>query len=372
MLFRRLSEYFQKLEETTLRNKMTEVLASLFKEAGKDEIGNLCYLLQGRVAPLFEAIEFGVADKMMIRAIAQGLDIDTKQVVQTFKKEGDLGKAVETIKNQISNIKYKNYSITDVYKILYKVATASGEGSQEEKIKLLGRLLHEVDPLSARYIVRITLCKLRLGFSDMTILDSFSWMIKGTKELRPEIEKAYNVRPDLGYISQIIKKKGVVGLTHVVPQVGTPILMARAERMSSGKDIIEKIGNCALEPKYDGFRVQVHYRKGKNEKDEFTKLFSRNLEDVTHMYPDIVEGVRKKLNVKEAIFEGEAIAYNPKTGKYLPFQETVQRKRKYDIEEMAKKVPLRLIVFDLLYVDGENLLGKPYLERRKKLVEIIR
>jgi len=149
--------------------------------------------------------------------------------------------------------------------------------------------------------------------------------------------------------------------------------------MSSGADIIEKIGKCAVEPKYDGFRVQVHLSRikkqesrSKDEKREFIRLFSRNLEDVTHMYPDIVEGIKKQIEVKEAIFEGEAIAYNPKTGEYLPFQETVQRKRKYNIEAKAKEIPLRLFAFDLLFVNGENLLHCPYTQRRKKLEELIK
>ncbi|MBM3283282.1 ATP-dependent DNA ligase [Candidatus Gottesmanbacteria bacterium] len=364
---------------------MTEILSQLFAEAKTDEIGNLCYLLQGRVAPLFAAVEFGVADKMMVRAIAQGLNIKQEEVIRTFKQEGDLGSATEKLKtqNQVrlgQNSKLKttaqNLKINEIFDVLYKVATANGEGSQEVKIQLLGNLLIRVDPLSARYIVRITLAKLRLGFSDMTILDSLSWMLKKSKELRPEIEKAYNVRPDLGFVSKTIKKEGIGGLVHASPKVGTPILMARAERMASGTDIIEKIGKCAIEPKYDGFRLQIHHRKVKSQKSkvksgDLVKLFSRNLEDVTRMYPDIVKGVVVQINAHEAIFEGEAIGFDPKTGRYLPFQETVQRKRKYGIAEMAAKIPLKLIAFDLLFVDGENLINKPYSKRRKKLEKIV-
>lgn len=371
MTFKKLSEYFSQLEATTLRNKMTEILASLFKEAESSEIGKLCYLLQGRVAPLFEAVEFGLADKMMIRAITQGLEVEDGLVLKVFKEEGDLGNAVEKIKTvnsqQITN--NRKLDILDVYDVLAKIATSGGAGSQDVKIKLLGDLLHDADALSARYIVKITLAKLRMGFSDMTILDSFSWMLHGTKEARPEIERAYNVRPDLGFISQTIKEKGIKGLEHVTPKVGIPILMARAERMSTGVDIIDKIGECAIEPKFDGFRLQVHYQKA--HKTGSVKLFSRNLEDVTLMYPDIVEGVREEIKAKEAIFEGEAIGIDIKTGRYLPFQETVQRKRKYDIEATAKKIPLKLIAFDLLFVDGENLIDKPYRERRKRLEKIL-
>jgi DNA ligase-1 len=96
-----------------------------------------------------------------------------------------------------------------------------------------------------------------------------------------------------------------------------------------------------------------------------TKLFTRGLEEVTFMYPDIEGGIRDQIKADEAIFEGEAIAYNPSTNEYLPFQLTSQRKRKYDIEEMAKKIPLKYMVFDLLYIDGKNLIPESYEKRRE-------
>lgn len=363
MTFKRLSEYLSKLEQTASRNAITVILSELFQEAHSDEIGKLSYLLQGRVAPLFEAIEFGVADRMMMRAIALGLSIDQKDVEKTFKREGDLGKAVEKLKN--IKAPGRELSISEVYDMLSRVATSSGEGSQDVKIKLLGELIHNVDPLSARYAVRITLAKLRMGFSDMTMLDSFSWMLSGTKVLRPEIEKAYNVRPDLGYIATLLKKSGMEDLKKVKPKVGTPILMARAERLSNAREIIEKIGRCAVEPKIDGFRLQVHFDKDK------VILYTRNLENSTFMYPDVVTGVREQIKAQDAIFEGEAVGYDPVTGQYLPFQEIVQRKRKYDIEAKAKEVPLKLVTFDALYINGESLLHQPYEERRAKLERII-
>ena len=238
MTFRGLAEYLQKLDETSLRNKMTEILAELFKHAEEKEIGEICYLLQGRVAPLFEAIEFGMADQMIIRSISLGLDIKKEEVTAKFKKIGDLGKTTQELKNnnkkQITN--NKKLSVHNVYQVLYKIAVSAGPGSQEEKIKLLAELIKNLDSLSCRYVVRIPINKLRLGFSDMTILDSLSWFLTGNKSLRPEIERAYNVRPDLSFISNTIKEKGVKGLADTKPEVGTPILMARAERMTSGED----------------------------------------------------------------------------------------------------------------------------------------
>jgi DNA ligase 1 len=391
MTFKHFCEYFIRLESTTLRNEYVKILADLYNDANPEEVGNMTYLLQGRVAPLFTPIEFGLADKMMIRAISLGLGLAVDEVTKVFKNKGDLGKTVEQLKTQSSNLitKTQNVKLTEVFNVLYQVAIASGAGSQDSKIRLLGELLHTVDALSAKFIVRITLAKLRLGFSDMTVLDALSWMIDGTKSHRGLIEGAYNVRPDLGFIAETVKSNGVDGLKHVKPTVGTPILMARAERMSTAKDIIEKIGTCAIEPKYDGFRIQVHYSKNKrqttinkqheqrsllgdDERKEFVRLYSRNLEDVTPMYPDIVEGICRQLTVDEAILEGEAIAFNPNTGEYLPFQETVQRKRKYNITEKSKEVPLKLFAFDLLVMNDRNLLFESYVTRRSLLDKVIK
>jgi DNA ligase-1 len=149
--------------------------------------------------------------------------------------------------------------------------------------------------------------------------------------------------------------------------------MMKAERMSSAQEIIKQIGKCLVEPKFDGFRLQVHYLGSdpKGTDPAKVKLFSRSLEDVTFMYPDIVEGVKKEVKANELIIEGEAIGYNPKTGEFLPFQETVQRKRKYDIGMKAVEVPLKLFAFELLYLDGKNFIKKPFIERRKALEEVM-
>ena len=372
MNFKQLAKYLQKLEETTVRNQMTEILAELFSKSDKKELGKMCLLLQGRVAPLYEAVEFGLAEKMIIRAIAEGLSESIDKVTEEFKKDGDLGITTERIKNKKvkSKITNKNLKINEVFRVLSKIATAGGGGSQEKKIKLMGKLIKDLDPLSCRYVVRIPINKLRLGFSDMTILDSLSWMISGSKELRPEIERAYNVRPDISFISETLKDKGINGLKRVEPEVGIPILMAKAERMGSSEEIIDKIGKCAVEPKYDGFRVQCHINK--NEDRIEIKLFSRNLENVTEMYPDIIKGLKIQIDERKAIIEGEAVAYNPNTGEYLPFQETVQRKRKYNIEAKAKEIPLKLFAFELLYKNGKSFLNEPYKKRREELEGTVR
>ena len=365
MIFSELASHLEKLEKTTSRNEMTVLLAELFEKVPADEIGSVVYLLQGRVAPLYVNLEFGMADKYMIKAIAQAFKMEEKEVAELYKTIGDLGEVAEKLREKCGN-NNSSVPITHVFETLTQVAKISGDGAVEKKVTLVADLLASVDAFSVRFISRIPVGKLRLGFSDMTVLDALSWMVSGDKSQRPIIEPVFNIRPDLGYIATTIKKQGVKGLSSADPVIFTPILMARAERLSSGEEIIEKIGECAVEPKLDGFRLQAHF-DGKD-----VKLFTRNLEDATSMYPDVVEGIKSQIDAKDVILEGEAIAYNPETGEFLPFQLTTQRKRKYGIEEKAKEIPLKLICFELLAVNGENLLNAPYTQRHEKLAKIIK
>ncbi len=356
MKFSELAQYFNKLEETASRNTMTEILSDVFRKSNKEEIGKICYLLQGRVVPLFEAIEFGVADKFMIRAIASAYHVEESRVVAAFKKEGDLGAAAQSCYSQSSK-NSTSPTVSEVYERLYSITKESGQGSQDKKIALLSQLLATVDTLSARYIARIPLDKLRLGFSDMTMLDSISWMVKGDKSLRERLEDAYNVRPDIGFIATTLKEHGIAGLSHVKARVGAPILAALCQRIPTADEMIEKMGVVAVEPKYDGVRVQIHFDNGS------AKTFSRNLENTTAMFPELQE-IGHELNAHEVILDSEAVGVDPKTGKLIPFQETMTRKRKYDIAEARTSVPLKFFVFDILYKDGKELLTAPLRERR--------
>ncbi|OGK16251.1 hypothetical protein A2774_04675 [Candidatus Roizmanbacteria bacterium RIFCSPHIGHO2_01_FULL_39_12c] len=370
MKFSEFAVYIEQIEKASSRLTMTELLAELFKKLNKEEIEKSVYLLQGRLAPLFNPLEFGMAEKMVSKSVVMALCLDNKYFKQKYKSVGDIGITTEYFKKEARALDEKDLSILAVYKKLYEMASAAKEGSQEVKIKILADLIRMLDPLSCRYLVRIPIGVMRLGFSDMTVLDAYSWMLTANKSLRSEIEKAYQVRPDLGLIGVLLKEKGVKGLNKINPEVFTPILMMKAERLSSANEIIDKLGKCLIEPKYDGFRLQVHYST-KGRKPE-VKLYSRNLEEVSYMYPDIIEGVKTEIKADEVIFEGEAIGFNPNSGSFLPFQETVQRKRKYGIEEKAREIPLKVFAFELLYFNGKSYLDIPFIERRKKLTELIK
>lgn len=365
MIFSELARYLEKLEGTSSRNEMAVILAELFAGATPEEARLIAYLTQGQLGPAYAAPNFAMADKQIIKALGEGAG-------EMFKKLGDLGKVAQQSRR---TGELKSLSIKEVYERLTEIARAGGEGSQEKKQQLVTQLVETLDGVSAKYVVKIILGKLRTGFSDMTVLDALSWVVSGDKKLRPQIEEMYNVRADLGEICEdIVRDRKPRKLE---PKIGTPILMAKCERAVDVNEIWERNGKCALEYKLDGLRIQAHVFKSQilnpkfqiNSKNQNIKLFSRGLEDVTHMYPDVVEGLQKQIKAN-CIVEGEMIAEDVK-GKFLPFQETTQRKRKYDIEEMRLKIPLVIYVFDVLAVDGKSVMQEENSQRRKRLEKLV-
>jgi len=388
MTFHRLAEYFSQIEATDSRLAMTELLAQVIKEASVGEAGKICYLSLGRLAPLYVGIEFNLAEKMMVKVLSLAYGTDESQARNLYKSKGDLGEVAQELSLKLK-VQSSKLSVVEVYEKLREIAEVSGTGSQEKKVQWMAELLQKLDPLSARYLVRIPVGKLRLGFSDLTILDALSWMAVGDKSKREEIEEAFNARADIGQIAQIIKEKGgLKGLKGVKVSLGVPIMPALCQRLPTPEEMIEKMApqaqdKVAAEPKYDGTRLQIHFsRKRKWEEKEaqlsfdtkpvgFVRTFTRNLENTTHMFPDLVQAVFEEVDAQEAILDCEAIGFDPKTGRFLPFQETIKRKRKYEIGKTAKEIPLKFFCFDILYKDGKDLLDLPFSQRREVLEKIL-
>ena len=369
MEFRRVAEAFQKLERTTERLEMISILSSLFSEADSNNIHMLIYLLQGRVAAPYVGIEIGLGEKLVEEAISKAFGEDKDVVESLYKELGDLGLVAERLaanKKQMTLFS-EPLTLERVYGNFYKIATASGEGATDTKIRLLVDILKDAEPLEARYIVRIPLGRLRLGIGDATILESLAVAKLGDRSYREDLERAYNYISDLGKIAQILYEKGLEGIRSVRPVIGIPIRPALAQRASSLEEIMNRMGGeCAVEAKYDGFRLQIH-KKGKE-----VYIFSRRMENMTGLFPDITEAVLNQIGADEIIFEGEAIAYNEETGEFYPFQVTIQRKRKYGVEKAAEEFPLKLFSFDIMYLNGEDLTPKPYEERREILKSVIK
>ncbi len=361
MKFSELANYFERLEATTKRNEMVALLAELFKSLTPQEIEKVAYLCQERLVPNYEKIEFGISEKLLAKSLAKALARDEEELWNLYKEVGDLGLLAQSY---IGEGKDK-LEVLEVYNRLMDIATTVGKGSIEKKTDKLAELLSLSSGKEAKYISRIVLGRLRLGIGDPTILDAFSYAYSGDKSLRPVIERAYNLCSDLGLVGFTLFSKGLEAIRDFKVQVGKPIRMALAERLPSAEEIISKIGKCSVEPKFDGFRCQIH-------KDgDRIKIFSRNLEDNTDMFPDLIEGARKQIDAESAIIEGEALAFNEEAQEFFPFQVTVQRKRKYEIETIMADLPLKLFAFDLLYVDGEDYTPRPYIERRERLKNLI-
>ncbi len=248
-----------------------------------------------------------------------------------------------------------------MHKRLSQIAAASGDGSQQQKLDGFTSLLSDLDPASAKHLVRITLGKMRLGIGDPTVLDALSFAKKGDRSLRPVLEAAYNRTSDLGLIARTLWDAGEKGLDALKVRAGHPLRPQLAERLPNPEAVIKKLGTVGVQPKYDGLRVQIHKNADQ------VSLFSRNLESMTEMFPELVAAA-SKLKVKNVILDGEAIAYNPESEEYVPFQETTARRRKEDIEEFAARAPMRAFVFDVMFRDGSDLTPLPY-ERRFEIVQ---
>ncbi len=365
MKFFEVGQAFQAIEEESSRLKMTELLAHVLERANPHEASIICNLSLGKLNPPYIGTQFNMAEKNIIKSIAHLLDRSEAEVAKQAKKVGDLGAVVWEWEWDGK----EGLTVLQVYRALHDLEQVHGEGSQEAKINLLTKLLSQLDPTSAKYVTRIVLGKLRLGFSDMTIVDALSWMEVGNKSIRKIIEHAYNICADIGLIAQTLKESGLEAIEKMKIQVGIPIRPAAAERLPTAKAIFEKLGTCVAQPKLDGFRLQIHLDKRK--KTPVVHFFSRNLQDMSAMFPDIVPAI-KKLPVETLICEGEAIGYDTNTGNFLPFQETVKRKRKHGIEAAASEYPLKVFLFDLLYLNGKSYLDVGHEERRKKLFDVFK
>jgi DNA ligase-1 len=364
MKFHELAHYIETLEKTSSTNEMVLVLSELFGRLNPNEGREAVFLLLGRLGPLYQTVQFGISEKLMLRSIVTAYEQDEQHVQKKFKELGDLGDVAAFYgKHTRENDK----TISEIYQQLWEIAQISGDGAVSKKVEQSADLLKQLHSVEAKYACRIILERLRAGFGDATIMDALSWSKSGDKKLRPLIEDAFNILPDIGSIAEIFLEEGIQGLEKVQITPGIPIRPAKSERLPTPEKILEKIGTCIIEPKMDGFRAQVHVWQERDQKK--VKIYSRNLNETTDMFPEIVQSVQK-LPIKSAIFDTEAIAYNPETEEYLPFQETVKRKRKYGIEEMSEQVPLRAFVFDLLYLNGKSLLKTAAVERFAQLQEI--
>ena len=361
MTFAELSGYLDRLESTSSRNELVKTLAELYTKSSPDEIQPLTYLIQGRLVPFFEPVEIGLGEKLVMAAIAQAFGTPTDEVTKLFGRLGDLGLVAATLAGQGSS---SSPQVTEVHARLLEIAGAAGAGSVEKKRSLFAALLNQIDPTSAKHLVRIALGRLRLGIGDPTVLDALSFAKKGDRSLRPVLEGAYNRVSDLGLIAQTFWSGGETEVNALKVTVGRPIRSQLAERLPNPEAVIKKLGLVAVQPKYDGIRVQIHNN------GSAVRVFSRNLEDYTLMFSELTTAAQA-LKDETLILDGEAIAYSKELEEYLPFQLTASRRRQHGIEQAALELPLVAFIFDILNRNGRDLTELPYEERLALVDEVI-
>ena len=363
MLFSEVSSKFMKMEATTKRLELTSILGSLLEDAG-DDLKELVYLIQGKLAPDYEGVQFGVSVKLIVKSLASVSGLSEEEVNKLFYKNGDLGTTASEIREKMSQKALFNEELTVhyVYTKLLELAKSSGSGSVKGKTGIYADLMVNSHPDDIRYITRIIMGKLRLGVADSTILDSLVHAFS-SKEYADVIDTAYNFHPDIGFIATLLQKGDIENIKRIGPEPLIPFKVMLAERLRSINDIREKMGHQAsYEYKYDGLRTELH-KKGKT-----IKIFSRGLEETTENFPDIVNNFRKTYSFDSIIIDGESVPYNPDTGELFPFQMVSKRRgRKYQLVEKSTEIPLVMFIFDILELNGKSLVNMPYQERRKIL-----
>lgn len=414
-----LVEIYEKLGKTTKRLEKTAIIAELLSETKTEEADKITLLLNGRIFPEWSEEKIGIAAKTMLKALAVASGIPQDKIEQEWKKVGDLGLIAEKLmakKKQATLFSHK-LTVTKVFENLKKLATITGEGAVDQKVKLLAELLSNASPLEAKYISRTALEQMRVGIGDGTLRDAiarscfptfvqlFGEAEKGDKKsdekkcrnisaieeidahdrkeclvfeseyqareaynkLIIALEHAHNMTNDFGQVLAIARTKGYKGLLAVDIEPFRPVQVMLYQKAKDIAEAFEAVGKpAAFEYKYDGFRIECH------KVGEKIKLYTRNFEEVTKQFPDVVEAVKKHVKCESCIFDSEVVGFNPKTTQYVAFQQISQRiRRKYDIEATVKKLPVEVNVFDILYYNGKSVIDKPFNERRALLSKII-
>jgi len=382
MKFKNLATLFSDLESTTKRLEMIGFLSSFFEEVKKsknfEDVDKIIYLLQGElVSNIKQFPKIGLAEKKITEALKLHSGIDKKKIKEILIKKGDIGTTAELIlakkKKQKSLFDFEekpseiepSLEISELYLALQKIALSEGTGSQDAKLGILRGLMRKCSPLENKYLLRIITSTLRVGVSTLTIIDGLALGFTGVKENRKIIEDAYNLHPDLGYITKILVEKGISEVEKIDITYGIPIRMMLASRVPYG-EIVEKLGTPLIaEYKLDGERLQIH-KQGQE-----VKLFSRRLLEISKQYPDVCRTIIENIKVDNVIIEGEVVAMDSFYEKMLPFQVLSKRRRKHNVKDIMKEVPVCLFLFDILKYKNESYIGKSFLERRKKLEEIV-
>jgi DNA ligase-1 len=366
MQYLELANAFEKLEKTPSYLEKNKIIAQLLKKTPPDQIEKVVLLLLGRAWPTYVSKETGVAHQQLKKAIAIASGYETSEVEKLMTKTGDLGEVAEQLmaKRKQVSLFAKPLTVDEVFDTIKRLPEVTGSKSVDRKLELVAGLLTSAKPVEAKFIVRTVLGDLRIGVAEGRLRDAIATAF----DVDPgEVEHAYMLASDYAVVARAVAESGRQGLKKVTVTIGHPVSPMLAQRAESPEEILERMnGKAAFEIKLDGIRIQTH----KSDSDIW--FFTRRMEDYTAMFPDLIEPARNAISSSRAIVDGELVAINPQSGKPMPFQEVLKRRRKYGISKAMKEIPVELHLFDVLLVEDKVLMSKPYIERRKMLEKIIK
>ena len=385
MLFSALCAQFFRMESISKRTELVEVLKEIILESGEDIAASL-YLSQGKLAPDFLSMETGIAESTIVKVISQITGSSAQDIMKEYSRSGDLGDVAEKFSKKVKQTTFftEPLGVGEVHSTLTRISKIKGAGTASEKEKILTSMLLRANSLESRYIIRIASGRMRLGASDFTILSALRLALRPELE-QSKVEEIYNFHPDVFYLYQVLASGRDDIYSGPVPLI--PMKVMLAERLQSMDSIMEKLGGrAALEFKYDGLRIQVH------KKGDSLRTFSRGNEENTDQFPEIREYF-SSLPFESFIIDGELVPYNSETGEIYSFQQVSRRRgRKYgyleesiirgnivqfgqddnDNNPFQDEVPLAVFLFDIVYLNGEDLSRKSYSERTGILRESFR
>ena len=364
--FSALAELCEKLEGMKKRIPMVNLVADFLKSLEPKEVEPAVSMILGRALPKGSQQTLEVSWATLSEIIRRITGVDWRVFMDAFGKTGDIGAATKVVfensrvKRQMPLFE-RALTITDVRESFEAIAEATGHGSREKKERLIETLLSSASPLEAKYLVKIIIGEMRTGFHEGLMEQAVSAAFHVPLDM---VQRASMVLGDIGSVAAIAKTEGEEGLSKVGFKVFRPVRLMLAQMVNDVAEALkEHGGKTAFEYKLDGARVQIHKH------GEIVKIFSRRLTDVTESLPEIADAVKNNVKGEEAILEGEVIAVNNE-GHPLPFQHLMRRfKRVHEVEDMTEAIPIKLFLFDILYLNGQSLIALPYVQRRQILAE---
>jgi DNA ligase-1 len=364
-LFKSLAELLEKVEATKKRLEIIGMAADFLRRLDAEEVEPAVSLILGRALPKWSQKTLDVSWATLSGILQRIAGVDWDVFREAFTSTGDVGAAVKAVFEK-TNLKKqallleKTLTITEVRRLLRSIAETAGSGSREKKERLIATLLSQASPVEAKYLVKIFVSEMRTGLHEGLMEQAVA---KAFDVPLATVQKASMAMGDIGEVAAIAKTEGKTRLSQIDFQVFRPVKLMLAQTADDVNAALAKHGRTAFEYKYDGARVQIH--KQGNE----VRVFSRRLTDVTQSLPEVVEAVKANIEAGEAIVEGEVIAVDD-GGYPIPFQHLMRRfKRVHEVRGMAEKIPVKLYLFDVLFLDGKSLIALPYLQRRKVLAE---